>query len=244
MNGMSAMLRKEALEIRYTSRKWVLPAIIVGCAVVSPILTHYLPNIAKGQGVDATAVGACATFLSFLSSLVVLSIVSATSGIVSSEVRSGAAVLVLTKPISRRAFVLSKIISQSAIVVVATVIGTAVFAVITHAIFGSLPLVPLLSGVGAWLALALLYTVLMVVLSARVNSHSAVAGLGVGFYVLLTIAAGWEPLKASSPAGIAKAAENLVRGSGGTWLGPVVATLVLVVVLTSLSGRIFAHREI
>jgi ABC-2 type transport system permease protein len=244
MNGMRAMLKKEALEIRYTSRKWVIPAIVVFCAVASPVLTYYLPTIAKGEGVDATALGACSVFLSFLSSLVVLSIVSVTSGIVSSEVRSGTAVLVVTKPVSRRAFVLSKIISQSAIVIVATLVGTAIFALITSAVFGNLPVAHLLSGVGVWLSLALLYTVLMVALSSRIDSQSAVAGLGVGFYIVLTIGAGWGPLKAGSPAGIERAAQNLASGGGGAWLWPTLVTLALAAVLAALSGRIFAHREI
>ena len=167
---------------------------------------------------------------------------TATAGSVGSEVRGGTAVLVLTKPISRTAFILAKIISQSAIVIVGGLVGTAVFAGLTYRLFGSLPLVHLLSSVGLWLSLALFYTVVMVVLSSRINSQAALGGIGI--YILFSLFAMWAPLKQYTPAGIGAAADTLLRADGGTWLWPLVTSLVLVAVFVSLSGRIFAHREI
>jgi ABC-2 type transport system permease protein len=244
MNGMRAMLIKEGLEIRCTSRKWVLPGILVACAVIAPLLTYYLPRIAPGQDVDATVLGACTTFLSLLSSLAILSIVSATSGIVSTEVRSGTAVLVVTKPVSRAAFVLAKVISQCLVVVAATLIATLVFAVLSYALFETLPFAHLLAAIGVWLSLAMFYTVLMVVLSAAITSQSLVGGIGVAVYIALTIMNGISPFKTTTPAGVGRAVADLVQGSESAWLWPTVTSLVLVAVLASLSGVVFARREL
>lgn len=242
MNGLLPMLRKEALEVRSTKRKWVLPAVVASCAVLAPVITYYAPQAAKSGGIDATATGASSVFLSLLSSLVILAIVTATSGIVGSEVRGGTAVLVLTKPVSRTAFVLAKIIAQGAVVIAACIIGTAVFAGLAYGVFGSLPLSPLLGGVGLWLALALLYTAAMVVLSSRIGSQSALGGIGI--YIVFSLFTLSAPLQQHTPAGIGAAAEGLVRANGTAWAWPLITTLVIAALLVTASGRIFARREI
>jgi ABC-2 type transport system permease protein len=242
MNGMRAMLRKEVLEIRYTSRKWVLPAIISFIGILAAVVVYYLPQLSN-EPVDSSAESACAQFLSMLSSIALLGVITTTAGLVSSEVRSGTAVLVVTKPVARSAFVFSKIVSQSAVVVASGLIGTAVFAVVAYGLFGSLPLAHLLLGFGLWVALALMLTAAMVVLSARF-SGGKVSGMGVGLYLVLNISQLWDPLREHSPVGIARAAEDLLRGNGPAWQWPLATSLLLCIALVLVSGKVFARRDI
>jgi len=97
------------------------------------------------------------------------------AGAVSGERSSGTAVLTLTKPVSRGAFVLAKIVSQAGLLIAATVVSTAVCAVLTVVIFGPSPLGPLVMSVSIWTIDALLMIVVMTLFSAGFAARGASA---------------------------------------------------------------------
>ena len=84
----------------------------------------------------------------------------------SAERCSGTAALVLTKPISRTAFVLLKAASQLVILVCATVLSVAVCIATTVLLFGSASIGPFLEAAALWLAFAAMILLLVVMLSA------------------------------------------------------------------------------
>ena len=159
MNGFVPMLRKEATEVRRTSRLYVLPAILVFCALTGSVLTYFLPVIIKAaasnspglsmQIPEQSMVNAMLEYWSELSQIALFALIIASAGIISGEVRSGAIVLVVTKPVSRAAFVLSKIGSQTAVVVASAVVGTLIFTLSAYPLYGTLPPLRLLAAIGA-----------------------------------------------------------------------------------------------
>ena len=146
MSVFNVLLRKELREIRRTWRIWVLPAILLFIAITSPILAQITPalvrSLASNQpGVvielpDPTPLDSYRQFASQLSQIGLLALIITTAGIISSELRSGTAILVLTKPVSRRSFVLAKLAAQLALLTGATILATLVCWVGTLAIFG------------------------------------------------------------------------------------------------------------
>jgi len=186
MNGFMTFLGKELTEIRKTWRIWVIPGLLVFFAITSPIIAAVTPallgSISKSQpGVvmklpPPTWRESYAQYLKSLSQMVLIAVVITGAGAVSGERSSGTAILTLTKPVSRRAFVLAKIVSQGCLLVVATVVGTVICAALSRAIFGPSPLGPLVASVSIWTIDALLMIVVMTFFSSMFAARGASAG--------------------------------------------------------------------
>src|SRR4029078_2524651 len=87
----------------------------------------------------------------------------------------------------RGSFVLAKIVSQAGLLIGATVVSTALCAVLTIMIFGQSPLTPLLASVSIWTIDAVLLIVVMTLFSAGFASVGASGGAALGFFFLLLI---------------------------------------------------------
>ena len=122
MTGFGAFLWKEFVEIRRTWRIWVIPGMLVFFGVTSPIIAALTPALVRSMAASQpgvviqipppTALDAYGQFLKNLNQFVLIAVIIAGAGVVSGERSSGTAVLALTKPLSRGAFVLAKILSQ------------------------------------------------------------------------------------------------------------------------------------
>src|SRR5659263_269571 len=117
MSGTVVFARKEALEILRTWRIWVLPGILLFFALTGPVLARYTPEIVGALAADQlggfeiptpTYLDAYAQWVKNLSQIALFALIIIYGGLVSGESRSGTAVLVLTKPVSRSTFVVVK----------------------------------------------------------------------------------------------------------------------------------------
>ena len=145
MTGFSAFLGKELTEIRRTWRIWVIPGMLVFFGVTSPILAALTPALVRSMATSQpglviqlpppTAHDAYVQFIKSLDQLVLIAIIITGAGVVSGERSSGTAMLALTKPLSRGAFVVTKILSQTTLLVAATALGTAVCLAVTAVVF-------------------------------------------------------------------------------------------------------------
>lgn len=236
MTGFLAFLRKELIEIRRTWRIWVLPGILLFVAITSPILAEITPELVRSLAKDQpgvvieipepVALDAYRQFISQVSQLVLLALIIASAGIVSGESRAGTAVLVLSKPVSRNAFVVAKVIAQSALLIVATVAAAVICWLMTLAIFGSAPVTELVQSTALWLLLALLFVCLMTLLSVLVNAQAGAAGAGIALYFVLSILSQWGPAQQGSPAGLLTAATGVINGDSVPVLVPVITSLL------------------
>jgi ABC-2 type transport system permease protein len=161
MSGFIPLLAKEFLEIRRTWRLWVVPGILAFFAVTGPIMALLTPRLlasmaAQQPGVvitvpDPTAVDAYAQFVKGLMQMVLLALIIGGGGLVSGERASGTAIMVLTKPVSRAAFILSKLVAELALLLAATMLTTVVTLLVTRALFPPVPAAPLFTAVAIWL---------------------------------------------------------------------------------------------
>jgi ABC-2 type transport system permease protein len=254
VNGYLVFARKEVREIIHTWRIWVLPAIMVFFAISGPLVARFTPEILGAVGgaelgqlalPTPTYLDAYGGWIKNLSQIVLFAIIIIYGGIVSSELRNGTVLLVLTKPLSRSAFVIVKTVVNCAFVVVVLAAGTLMTWAATAATFGTAPAGPLWSAAAIWLALATLYIALMTFLSVAIGSAAGASGAGIGAFALLSIAAIWKPLSQYSPAGLAGQAASLAAHAPTTSaLWPVVTSLAISVMFVAAAAALFRRKEL
>ena len=91
----------------------------------------------------------------------------------------------LTKPLSRAAFVWAKVVANLAVLVIATALGAALCIVVTILLFDTAHIAAFLESVALWLALAAMFVCLMVFLSAALDRQAAAAGAGLAVYAAI-----------------------------------------------------------
>lgn len=135
MTALATLLKKELLEQWRTRRFWVVAAVLLLFGMTSPLVARYLPEIIRALGGDqvmegleqvippptvADAVGQyvknCFQFGVILALLVPM-------GAVVGEKDRGTAPMLLSKPVSRAAFLLAKFVAVSAVFLVSILLA-------------------------------------------------------------------------------------------------------------------------
>jgi ABC-2 type transport system permease protein len=254
MTGFGAFLRKELIEIRRTWRLWVIPMMLVFLGVTSPIIAALTPGLVRSMTASQpgvviklpppTALDAYAQFLKNLDQFMLIAVVIAGAGIVSGERSSGTAILALTKPLSRRAFVLAKILSQAALLVAATTLGTVVCLGVTAVVFGAANEARLVTVVALWLLYAVLLIVIMTLFSAAFRSRGAAAGAGLGFFFLTLLFSNWGPAARYGFVGLMPAMSAALMGKAMSLGWPITTAVGAIVLGAAAAVRIFERQEL
>lgn len=253
MTGFVALLRKELLEIVRTWRIWVFVILLLALAIISPLTARYqkelMGSLLAGSGVqfvlpDPTWLDSLGQWGKNLSEIGLLTVILTTGGLISGEARQGTQILVLTKPITRSAYVVAKFVAHSGFLVVTTCCAAGIELALTAALFANVDAGLLLAQTGAWLVLALVLMSCTLLGSASLNSGLAAAGVGLGGMLALLLAGLWEPATRYTPAGLRQAVAALGVGQepAGPW--PVVTGLLAVVLLVTAAAAILGHREL
>lgn len=254
MGGFRTFLRKEFTEIFKTWRIWVLPGIVLFFALSGPPLAKLTPELIKTlttqqpgliiQLPEPTYMDAYLEWISNLSQIVLFAAIIIFGGMISGEKKSGTAVLVLTKPLSRTSFVLAKFVSGLALFVSTVALGTLATWGVTLATFGEAPAEKLLVSTGLWLLLGVLFLGVMTLFSSMVNSQAGAAGLGILVMVVLSLLAMWGPALDYSPAGMMSAAVSYLLGRDPSLLWPSITTAVMTVLAVAGGALAFNKREL
>ena len=240
MTGFGAFLRKELTEIRRTWRIWVIPGMLVFFGITSPIIAALTPALVQSMATSQpglviripppTARDAYVQFIKSLDQLVLIAIIITGASVVSGERSSGTAILALTKPLSRAAFVVTKVLSQTMLLVVATALGTAVCLAVT--------------AVAIWLVYAVLLIVVMTLLSAAFQSRGAAAGAGLGFYFLTLLLSAWGPAARNSFVGLVLATQKALVVESLSLGWPLATAVVAIGAGTVAAVGIFERQEL
>ena len=253
MSGFAAFAHKEAREILRTWRIWVLPSILLFFALTGPVLARFTPEIVGALAGDTlkgfvmptpTYLEAYAQWIKNLSGTALFVLIIIYGSIISSERKSGTAVLVLTKPVSRAAFVIAKVAVHSAFLAILVVAGTLVTWGLTAAVFKEAPGSALWSSALVWLVFGILFLALMTLLSVLISSAAGAAGAGLAAYALMSIAAIWQPLGTYSPAALAAQPAALAAGKDAAVLWPVLTSILLAAVLVVFAALAFRRKDL
>ncbi|WP_200331245.1 ABC transporter permease subunit [Leucobacter sp. L43] len=264
MNAMLPLLRLRAREVVRTWRIWVLPVVLVFLAASGPLIARFTNEIlagALGGGEltalalpEPTAADAAARWITDLSQLAVFVVVIMAAGAINTEVRSGVASLLLVKPASRAAYVVSHAVVLVGFVAVAAFVGALVSWGVTRVVFGGAgdgagggDLAAVLGATGLWVVLATVLITVSLLASATFDAMAAAAGIGVGTFFLLALAGVAPRLAEFTPAGLLPAAMATATGTlpdaPAIWW-PVATGLGLCAVLMVVAVGVFRRREL
>ena len=254
MTAFRAFLRKELREARKTWRLWVVPGILIFIGVTAPVLAAVTPALLRAtagsspgvvvQVPDPSTRDAYAQFLGNLMQMALLAVIVTGGAAVAAERRGGTAALMLTKPLSRTGFVVAKTASGVVLLVSATAVGSALCIAVTVLLFDARLIAAFLASVGLWLALATMFTALMVLLSAATLRQGPAAGAGIAVYVALFALTGFPLVRDHSPAGLMAASDALVTGREVALTWPLATTLAVTALCVVGAALVFRHKEL
>ena len=255
MTTAGVLLRKELQESWRTSRWLVIGIVALLFGLASPLLARYIVEILRAVGGDQLqglplpppdVPSALGQYLKNMSQIVFLIGILLAMGSVAPEKERGTAATVLSKPVSRLSFLLSKYVALLIVVGSAFALGAIGAYYYTWVLFQSAPpLGPFLALNGlafAYLALLMAVTFLA---SALLRSQAAAGAIGFGVFVLLSIF-GAFPLGDTylPPALLTWAGHLAANDTTYTAWGALIVTLAGIVACLALAWGVFRSQEV
>lgn len=253
---MRTLLRKEAKEIWRTYRVWAIPVVFLFIGFSAPASTKFLPELLKpqlqAQGISITmpklgAVAAYQAYFKNLTQIGLLAVILFSMGLISEEKTSGIMAQIVTKPVSRRAIVVSKWLVHGAWFVLSLVLGAVGCFFYTAGLFGKAP-------AGSFALANLVYVVYLVLIftltlaaGAALRNQVAVSVVGLmGFSALSLVSFFSKTLADYSPAALSGLASSLVSNQARSIdaLAPAVIALVLAGGLLAAGVFVFDRQEL
>jgi ABC-2 type transport system permease protein len=253
MTGFGPLLRKELLEHWRTLRLPVVAAVFLLVGLSSPLLARFTPEILKAVGGDQftiilptpTAADSIDQLAKNLGQFGGLVAVLLAMGAVATEKERGTAALLLTKPVSRAAFLAAKLAVIGLTLAVSVAIATAGAWFDTLVLFA--PLSPAGVAAGAvlqWLTL-MAWAFITFVGSTLTRSALAAAGLGIVAFIVVGILGVVPTVGQFLPTGLGGPGRALALGvPSPDPVVPVLSTIVVIGAAGVVSWLAFRHQEL
>jgi ABC-2 type transport system permease protein len=252
MQGFVTLLRKELLEQWRTSRLPVVALIFFVFGLLSPLGAYYAPEIVKKAGGDIqvniptpTTKDAVDQFLKNLDPLGPFAAILLAMGEVARERERGTAAFVLTKPVTRPAFLLAKFVALMSTLGVGVLSAAVADYFYTAVLFTNLPVGGFIASAALALLAIAVFAALTFLASTLFRSALTAGGLGLAAYILLAIVSALPRVGRFTPNGLLDPARKLALGQGTSTLWwPLAANLLLVVAAFTLAWLAFRSQEI
>jgi ABC-2 type transport system permease protein len=251
--GLGSMLRKELLEQWRTRRILVVAVVFSALGIGSPLLARYTPELVKALAGDQfqivlpppTAADAVSQFLKNVGQAGVLSAILLAMGSVAVEKERGTAALLLTKPLSRGAFLLAKLLAIGTTLLVGVLLAAIGGFYYTAILFEALPPLGWAAMAGLLLLGLVVYASLTFLGSALTRSSLAAAAIGIGAMIVLAVVSALPAIGPFTPGGLnAPAAALAVGKEPGAVIGPLLANLVGVSAIFAVAWLSFRRQEL
>lgn len=253
MIGLAALLRKELLEQWRTRRLLVVAVVFTALGIGSPLLARYTPELVKALAGDQfqitvpppTAADAVGQFLKNLGQAGVLTAILLAMGSVAVEKERGTAALLLTKPVSRGAFLLAKLLAIATTLLVGLLLAGIVGYAYTAILFETLPPLGWVAMTGLLLLALIGYASLTFLGSTLARSSLAAAAIGIGAMVVLAILSALPSIGPFTPGGLdAPGAAMALGKSPGAFIGPLLVNVAGVGAVFGLAWLVFRRQEL
>jgi ABC-2 type transport system permease protein len=173
------------------TRKWIVQAILWTSVVTGSVafvlyVFTTLPVAAKPDIYDTMGTGAAALqlFFNVCGFTYVIGVIILTHDLIISEKESGTAEWVLSKPLSRKAFVLSKLgASLMGITLIMVLLQGFLLFGVAGLFHGEIDLIPFLKGLGVIWLICLFYITFVIFLGTVVSTRGAVLGIAFLFFL-------------------------------------------------------------
>lgn len=258
MTGTAAFFRKEFREILKTYKVFVVLPVFLLVGLMSPILAKLTPDIIKSMagttpGLEKlvlpppVAADAYAQFFKNLNSLATLAVIFTSIGLVVEEKVRGSAVLMMTKPVPRWAFIAGKYLAGAVLIIVSTALAYAACLYYTIILFNDA--MPAASAQATLLAAVYFLLILAVTLLASTVSRSLAlsGGISVAAFMALSILPQVSSFMARySPGALPVMQSQLILGQKAfsDAVPALLITLTLTLGLVGLSIALFRRQEL
>jgi len=254
MTGALVFLKKEFREILRTHKIYVVPCIFLFFAISSPLIAKMTPEIIKSLAPDfeitlpnPTAADSYLQLFKNLNQIGILAVIFTSIGLVADEKVRGTAILMLTKPVPKWSFILSKFIATSVLVLGATILAYCTCLFYTVFIFKD----ALFAVSAQAIVLAAAYYLLIIavtLLASTVSRSLALSGafsIG-GFFLLSILPVLHKSLAKYTPGALPTFQDKMIAGTAtfGEAVPALVITLAAVAVLLILTVLIFKRQEL
>jgi ABC-2 type transport system permease protein len=252
MSGFRAVFAKDRMEICRTWRIWVLPGLLLACAIFAPVMARFAKELLSSAAVegglrieipDPTWRDSVVQWNKNLAQTGTLALIITLGGVINSERARGVHVLVLTKSVSRGAYLAAKTCSAVMLVLLALTGATLVEYGIARVVFPETQFGPVAAVSATWFVQSLMWVAVLVAASSAFDSAIAASAVGLGAWVVASIAGVWGPAARYSPAGLDATLQSITRGEAVSWGWPVTTAVVVTVVFLGVGAAVLRHRE-
>lgn len=253
MTGLGLMLGKELREQVRTMRLVVVVAVFAIFGLLSPVVARYTREIVEAVGggqfggmiPDPTVADAVIQLTKNVGQFGVVIAILVAMGAVAAEKERGTAGFILTKPVTRVAFIVAKVVAIGSLLALALAVAGALAWVYTAILFEPLPVAGFAAAVGLlWLSLAV-FAALTFLASVVAPSGIVAGGIGFGAFVLAGILSALPGIGAYLPTSLWGAADQLAVGVvPDPLLGPVLFNVAVVAAAIGLAAAVFRRQEL
>jgi ABC-2 type transport system permease protein len=252
MRGFTPLLKKEITEQLRTYKLLIVGAIFVLFGIATPLMLKYLPEIlelAGGQGLEITippptSAQSLTEYADTIGQLGVLLAVLMAMGSIANERKNGTAVITLSKPVSRAAFVNAKFAAAGMTFLVSLIVASAFCYGYTVWLINKADLAAFVGQnllIGLFLVFCLAVTLLF---SSLFRSSLAAGGISLG---ILIAQAGLSTIRRVGdvfPGKLLNWGNVLLMGGGESYWASLGITVALTVLCLFLSQRFLSTRDI
>lgn len=254
MSNLVTLIKKELLEQNRTKKLLILAVVFLFVAVASPIFAQMTPMILKSISIpgmnlnlpDPTYTDSIDQFIKNVSQIALLVIVFIVAGSVVDEKNKKTLDMVLSKPVSRVTFVLSKFIGYFVSIGLIFFASSLIFYLYTVSIFGGFSFINFLL-MAMMVCLYILMIVAVTIFASTIVKNIVVAaGIGfVSFILFGAVASLVEAFKKFSPNYVFSNYQHIVSvGWTNELILPLLSTLLIVMLSVVASIVLFKKQEI
>jgi len=239
VTGYREMLVKELLEAWRTRRLIVMALLFLALGIMAPVVTKLLPDIIRAFGptgfeVDIGTPGIADVVAQLLKNLIqfgALAAILLSMGSVATERERGTAAFVLSKPVTRAAFLWAKVVALALVFAIAIGLATVGAWVYTLLLFNRPPILGWIElGAVAWLS-TMVYASITFLGSVVMRSSLGAAGVGFLGLIVLSLLSIVPNLSPWLPAGLQGVATSLALRESSPDLDPVLTISVSIAVV-------------
>lgn len=252
MKGLAPLLKKELKEQFRTYRWLIVGGIFLLFGITTPLMLKYLPEILKFAGEQLTVIEippptafqSLSEYTGTIGQIGVLVAVLVGMGSIANELRHGTALMTLSKPVSRLAFVTAKLIAISL-----TFLGSMIVASIfcyAYTVWLIEPAdVMAFVGQNALLGLFLIFCLAVTLLFSSLFKNSLAAG-GISLAIIVA-QAGLTTLPGFGnylPGSLLNWGTEMLKGSGESYWWALGITVVVIIFCVYLAQRTLQRKDL
>lgn len=251
MRGFGVLLKKEIKEQLRTYRLVVVAMVFLLLGLTTPVTLKFMPEIIKwaGQGIQVntptpTAADSLVGYAGDVSQIGVLVVVLVAMGMVANELQRGTAVIILSKPVTRAAFVASKLAAVSLTIIVSLAAASVLCLGYTVWLIGPADAVAFL-GLNLLVACFLVFCLSVTLLFSSIfRSSLAAGGVALGTVVGQALLSALPWVGDYLPGRLLGWGNAMVTAGSKPYWPALAVTVALIVVCVYLAQRVLKGKEV